>query len=132
MFENNIGEARRAYAVTTESGKFTQEDAARAIGVATGTYRNWEQGIGKGLKGEQLAKLSELYGVTVDYLLKRTDRPRAEFVIDARATAPLKPDERELLELYRSLDVSGREMALCAIRGMASHEDTSRVAEGIA
>ena len=37
MFENNIGEARRNYALSTESGRFTQEDAARAIGVATGT-----------------------------------------------------------------------------------------------
>jgi len=129
MFENNIGEARRSYAITTESGRFTQEDAARAIGVATGTYRNWEQGIGKGLKGEQLAKLSELYGVTVDYLLNRTDQPKPE---PARPSNALKPDERELLELYRSLDANGREMALCAVRGMASRADTSRVAEGIA
>lgn len=127
MFENNIGEARRSYAMTTPSGKFTQEDAARAVGVAAGTYRNWEQGIGKGLKGEQLAKLSELYGVTVDYLLARTDRPTPEV---PRPSIALTADERELLELYRSLDRSGREMALCAVRGMASHEDTSHVAEG--
>lgn len=131
MFENNIGEARRAYAMTTESGKFTQEDAARAIGVATGTYRNWEQGIGKGLKGEQLAKLSELYGVSVDYLLKRTDRPRLEYV-ETRLAYEIRADERELLDLYRSLDASGRELALLAVRGMASRVVEGGMAEGIA
>lgn len=129
MFENNISEARRSYAMTTPSGKFTQKDAARAIGVASGTYRNWEQGIGKGLKGEQLAKLSELYGVTVDYLLARTDRPNPEV---RRPSVALTADERELLELYRSMDANGREMALYALRGMASHEDTSHVEEKLA
>ena len=130
MFENNISEARRSYAMTTPSGKFTQEDAARAIGVATGTYRNWEQGIGKGLKGEQLARLSELYGVTVDYLLARTNRPNPEV---RRPSDALTADERELLALYRSMDASGREMALNAVRGMASsREDSGHVEEKLA
>ena len=133
MFENNIGEARRNYALSTESGRFTQEDAARAIGVATGTYRNWEQGIGKGLKGEQLKKLSELYGVTVDYLLKRTDDPHYLPISRQRPSVAMTADETELLALYRSMDASGREMALNAVRGMASsREDTGRVEEKLA
>ena len=132
MFENNIGEARRIYAQSTESGRFTQEDAARAIGVPTGTYRNWEQGIGKGLKGEQLTKLSELYGVTIDYLLKRTDKfTRPSVALSILPPDELGADEAELLYLYRSMDAAGREMALSALRGMASsREDTSRVSEG--
>lgn len=130
MFENNISEARRSYAMTTPSGKFTQKDAARAIGVATGTYRNWEQGIGKGLKGEQLAKLSELYGVTVDYLLARTDRPTPEV---RRPSNALTADEMELLAIYRSLDDTGRETALRLLTALSPRAgDTGSVSEGIA
>lgn len=130
MFENNIGEARRSYAMTTPSGKFTQEDAARAIGVAKGTYRNWEQGIGKGLKGEQLAKLSELYDVTVDYLLARTDRPNPEV---RRPSDALTADERELLDIYRHLDPNGRETALRLLTALSPRAgDTGRVEEKLA
>ena len=31
--QNNIGEARRSYAMTREDGKFSQEDAAAYFGV---------------------------------------------------------------------------------------------------
>ena len=133
MFENNIGEARRNYALSTESGRFTQEDAARAIGVATGTYRNWEQGIGKGLKGEQLKKLSELYGVTVDYLLKRTDDPHYLPISRQRPSIAMTADETELLALYRSMDASGRETALRLLTALSPRAgDTGSVSEGIA
>ena len=50
--------------------------------------------------------------------------------VPERPPDTLSRDERELLDLYRSLDPSGREMALYALRGMASHEHPSRVAEG--
>ena len=73
--ENNIGEARRNYAATLDSGKFTQEEAARFFGVSKGTYSAWEQGVGKGLKGEQLKKIADKYQTTVDYLLQLSDKP---------------------------------------------------------
>ena len=45
----------------------------------------------------------------------------------------LLSDERELLDLYRSMDDIGREMALSAVRGMASsREDSGRVEEKLA
>lgn len=40
--DNNIGNARRAYAKRV--GKYTQEDAARDFSVSLSAYRNWEQG----------------------------------------------------------------------------------------
>ena len=130
--ENNIGEARRAYALTTESGSYTQEDAARDFGVSLSAYRRWEQGVSKGLKGEHLKAMSSRYGVTVDYLIGATRDPNHLPVSRQRPQIALTADEDELLTLYRSMDANGREMALCALRGMASHEDTSHVAEGIA
>lgn len=77
MSSNNIGNARRAYALSTPSGRFTQEDAAREFGVALGTYRNWEQGVGKGIKSEQLKQMSKLYGVSVDFLLGDSENNKA-------------------------------------------------------
>ena len=126
--ENNIGEARRSYGQTLPGGQYTQEDAARDFGVSLSAYRRWEQGVAKGMKGEHLRKMADRYGVTVDYLVGRTDSPKAP----ERPPDALSRDERELLDLYRSLDPCGREMALSAIRGMASsREDTSRVDEGV-
>ena len=96
--DNKIGEARRAYAHMTASGKFTQKDAAAALGVNLGTYRHWEQGIGRGLYGEQLVAIADLYQCSVDYLLCRTESP--DFNPDAR----LSRDEKVLISSYRVLD----------------------------
>lgn len=131
--ENNIGEARRAYALTTESGNYTQEDAARDFGVSLSAYRRWEQGVSKGLKGEHLKAMANRYGVTVDYLIGATKDPNRLPVSRQRPQIAITADEDELLTLYRSLDDIGREMALCAVRGMASsREDTGRVEEKLA
>lgn len=131
--ENNIGEARRAYALTTESGSYTQEDAARDFGVSLSAYRRWEQGVSKGLKGEHLKAMASRYGVTVDYLIGATKDPHRLPVSRQRPQIALTADERELLELYRSMDANGREMALYALRGMASsREDSGHVEEKLA
>ena len=66
---------------------------------------------------------------TVEKLAAALNCKKSEIIDDSPANA-LSPDETELLDLYRSLDRNGREMALCAVRGMASHEDSSHVAEG--
>jgi len=129
--ENNIGEARRYYALVNLDGeKYTQEDAARDFGVSLGTYRNWEQGVGKGLNGKQLRMIADKYGTTVDYLLRLSDKP--ERVSYAVVSLPdgLTADEREILSLYRSLDETSRQMALRAIRGMASVVSQGKNQEG--
>ena len=78
--ENNIGDARRSYAMTREDGKFSQEDAAKYFNVSSSTYQKWEQGTGKSLKVETLCRMADLYGTSIDYLLRRTDNPRFEEV----------------------------------------------------
>lgn len=74
-----------------ERKKITQAQAAKEIGVTVKTYREWE--IGKYAKDSSthyypsidagnLLALSELYGVSVDYLLRRSDfiSPENDFI----------------------------------------------------
>ena len=117
--ENNIGNARRAYAERLGI-RFTQEDAARYFGVSKGTYSAWEQGVGKGLKGEQLCRIADKYGVTTDYLLCITDKkPRYTYRI-----LGLNPDKgySELVDIYNGLSESGRGQLLDYARFLEGKE----------
>ena len=106
--ENNIGDARRAYADSV--GGFTQEDAAKYFGVSLSTYKKWEQGQGK-MNGAQLRSIAEKYGVTTDYLLQRSQIMKRAVVSD--------PAERELVDIYRSLNAYGRDQLMVFARGCA-------------
>ena len=99
---NNIAEARRFYEKKTQS-KFTQEDAAREFGIGLSTYRNYEQE--KSLPdGSDAARIAKKYGVTVDYLMGLSDVRYAVVSLDQSLT----DDERELLNLYRSMSAPSR------------------------
>lgn len=99
--QNNIGEARRSYALVT-GRSVTQDDAARMFGVSPSGYKKWEQGQGK-LNGEVLCLIADAFGCSVDYLLKRTDDPTpyashrhdSDTESVARRYAALPPDMQE-------------------------------------
>ncbi len=55
--------------------KKTQTEVGEALGVNQRTYSNYELGI-RSLSAEILTKLADYYGVSVDYLLGRTDEPK--------------------------------------------------------
>lgn len=57
-----------------EAKNLTQADVARAIGVARNLVSRWEIGDRKP-QGDALVKLADLFGVTTDYLLGRSDTP---------------------------------------------------------
>ena len=117
--ENNIGDARRRYELNTGK-KFTQKDAAEYFCVSLGTYRNWEQGVGKGLKGKQLKEIADKYDTTVDYLLRLTDSPKISYHAIA-LDEPKRPDKLdELCELYRSMTDEGRSQLMIYARGLAA------------
>lgn len=111
--ENNIGEARRSYAMTREDGSFSQEDAARYFDVSLSTYQKWEQGIGKSLKLETLCAIADLYGVSTDYLLCRVDSPKFEPV------RHMGRYERELAETCSRLNDQQIELLLSTARNFA-------------
>lgn len=103
---NNIGDARRSYALSV--GGFTQEDAASFFGVSLGTYRNWEQGVGK-LNGEILCAIADKYECSTDYLLCRTSDPAP--YPPARCSAADDGEEefiRSFLNAAKELAAAGR------------------------
>ncbi len=53
--------------------KKTQTEIGEILGVNQRTYGQYELGI-RGLSAEVLIKLADFYGVTVDYILGRTDK----------------------------------------------------------
>lgn len=111
--DNNIGEARRSYALS--HGKFTQQHAADFFGVALSTYRDWEQGKGK-LNGEILCAMADKYVCSVDYLLCRTEDPRPYPGFEKRTYS----DKRQaaINGYYESLGEEGKETLHRVARGL--------------
>lgn len=116
MDEKYIADAIRR--LRKESGE-SVETVGAAVNRSGKTVSAWETGRNVP-SADMLIDICRHFKVGIDYF----------YPPEVTASDALLSDERELLELYRSLDQNGREMALCALRGMASHEDKSRVAEG--
>lgn len=55
-----------------EDNDLRQKDIAQILNVSQNTYSQYETGV-IALTAEVLIKLADYYGVTVDYLLDRTD-----------------------------------------------------------
>ena len=60
-----------------EDRDIKQKDIAKVLNVSQNTYSQYETGI-ISLTAEVLIKLSDYYGVSVDYLLDRTDNPHTQ------------------------------------------------------
>ena len=84
-----------------KSAGLTQKEVATVVGVNQNTYSYWENGKTK-IDSESLAKLSELFGVTTDFLL---DKAPCKTTIDSVNDKPaVRSDEEKLLGVYNSLD----------------------------
>lgn len=69
---NNLKAARRAKGMT-------QVEVAKYIGLSQSAYSDWERGETK-IDGVQLSRLAELFEVSVDYLLGKTDIPGNKYI----------------------------------------------------
>ena len=58
-----------------EDSDIKQKDVAKILNVSQNTYSQYETGVIP-LTAETLIKLSDFYGVSIDYLLDRTDNPK--------------------------------------------------------
>lgn len=61
MFKNNLRKLR-------EEKKLTQSELAKILGLSDGSIGNYEQGS-REPRNETLKKMSEFFGVSIDYLL---------------------------------------------------------------
>jgi len=60
-----------------EDRDLRQKDLAKLLHVSQNTYSQYETGV-ISLTAEILIKLSDFYGVSIDYLLDRTDNPKIQ------------------------------------------------------
>lgn len=58
-----------------EDRDIKQKDIAKILNVSQNTYSQYETGV-ISLTAEVLIKLSDFYGVSIDYLLDRTSNPK--------------------------------------------------------
>ena len=84
-----------------KSAGLTQKEVAAVVGVNQNTYSYWENGKTK-IDSESLAKLSELFGVTTDFLLGKA--PCKTTVDSVNDKPAVRSDEEKLLGVYNSLD----------------------------
>ena len=81
---------------------YSQKYVALSIGVAPSIVSRWESGK-KIPSRESVSKLADLYEVTIDYLMGRSDE---EMPISADS---LSDDELKLIQDYRKLNKQGQE-----------------------
>lgn len=81
---------------------FSQKYVALSVGVAPSIVSRWESGV-KIPSRENLTKLANLYNVSVDYLLGRSDDEMPVTAVN------LSQDEIKLVQDYRRLNEQGQE-----------------------
>lgn len=113
---NNLKSARKATGLT-------QAEVAASIGITQNAYSYWENGKVK-IDHESLAKLSKLFGVTIDYLMGISEQPQDNIVkIPVLGTIPAGipleaiEDIIDYEEIPRSFLSGGKEYFALAVKG---------------
>lgn len=89
--------------VLRKMAKLRQSDVAAKLGVTTSCYQKYENG--KGEAGyTALIKLSDLFGVSIDYLLCKTDEKQPPSAVKVSAVDSLSKSEKALLSAYVRID----------------------------
>lgn len=100
-----ISEARKARG-------FTQEQLALEVGTTQQTIQRWESGQ-TDPKASDVARISNALGITVSFIMG---------VDNEQESAPLTDDERELIELFRTLPPKGKHAVLVGLRDFATKQ----------
>lgn len=72
---------------------------AKSTGIANSTISDWKKGKGKP-STDNIVALADLFNVSTDYLLGRTEDPRPISMIDDLQGQGLTDDERRAVEAY--------------------------------
>lgn len=108
MFSSRIKQAR-------EQRGITQKMLAIKLGIAQTTVSGWENGA-KRPSVDTIVRLSQILGVTTDYLLEVSDVPLAATAINTPYVA-VSHFEKSVLEMFRSADKT-TQANICLLLGV--------------
>lgn len=123
--KNNIKTVR-------ESLNMTQKDCADRLGVTLRAWQTYEQGVSEP-KNELLCKIADMFDVSIDYLLGRTDVKAVNTLAEDEPTEEeIKELEAQISEAYEKMSIETRRacvQVLMQIVGSVFWEDTEDEAE---
>ena len=123
--KNNIKAVR-------ESLNMTQKDCADRLGVTLRAWQTYEQGVSEP-KNELLCKIADMFDVSIDYLLGRTDVKAVNTLTENEPTEEeIKELEAQISEAYEKMSIETRRacvQVLMQIVGSVFWEDTEDEAE---
>lgn len=101
-----------------ENANLSQSNLAKHLGTSQGAVGNWESGI-RQPNLDMLAKLSDFFGVSVDFLLGRDDEQTKKEI------AALSDDDLnfEIIKLLSDFTPETRDLALQILRTLKDHEE---------
>lgn len=104
--------------------KLSQSQFAKKINMAQSSIANWE--ICKSEPTcEKLAETADVFGVSLDFLLGRTDNPLSTVQTPAGPYLEVTPFEKNYIERYRRA-TEGEQVAACRVLGI-EHPAESRI-----
>ena len=108
----NVGFMKSLKSLRLQHG-YTQKELASKLHVAQNTLCNWENG-NRTVDEPTLQKLADVFNVSVDYLLGRTDVKKADTSEDVSAEflATLSPETQKVNELFNRLSEEKKTEAL--------------------
>ncbi|PFW60804.1 helix-turn-helix domain-containing protein [Bacillus sp. AFS075034] len=112
----NLGERLRS---CREKKGYTQGYVCEKIGLHKGTLSSYESGR-REPKFEILIPLADMYEVTVDYLLGRSQNPK----LTEKESEEMTQEAEEWLKLYNQLSEENREVFKAAMQGVISKNKT--------
>jgi len=94
-----------------------QKQLAEASGITQATISRIESGQVKELKSEALKRLAKALGITVDYLVDKTDRLTPNDIVRSDPTA------QYIFRGYEKLSATGREQLKSFVRFLEEQEE---------
>lgn len=95
-----------------EKAGLTQKELAAIVGVHPSTFNGYEKG-NHDPKSDLLAKIADACGVTVDYLLGKSERPTP-----VPENEPISSNRQALLDAIKSMDEETANAVLDIIRSV--------------
>lgn len=110
----------RIRSLLLEQGKSINQ-MSKALGIGSGTFATWESN-GRTPNGDILIKLSDYFGVSVDFLLGLTDKKTADPSEDESAALLQKPYMKEISDALDKLTPESLELVLAQIRAVEAFQ----------